>query len=83
MDIKIAIADTDIKNLSEKQYDAYVAELRARVKEIYPESNLVIAHYGDITHSTADGFHNNDKVQIIIHELQQDVFLHGYWLKQS
>ena len=81
MDIKISIADTDIKELSEKQCDAYISELRARVKEVYPESNLIIAHYGDVTHSAVDGFHDNDKVRIVIHELQQDVFLHGYWRK--
>ena len=81
MDIKIFIADTEIEKLSKKQYDDYVSELRARVKEIYPESHLVITHYGDVTQSTADGFHDNDKVRIIIHELQQDVFLNGYWRK--
>lgn len=83
MDIKITIADTEIEKLSEKQYDAYASELRARVKEIYPESHLVIAHYGDVTHSTADGFHDNDEVRIVVHELQQDVSLHGYWRKES
>jgi len=81
MDITISLADTDIAKLSEQQYDAYVSELRARVKEIYPESHLVITHYGDVTHSTVDGFHDNEKVRIIIHELQQDVSLHGYWRK--
>jgi inorganic pyrophosphatase len=83
MDIKITIADTEIEKLSEKQYEAYASELRARVKEIYPESHLVIAHYGDVTHSTADGFHDNDEVRIVVHELQQDVSLHGYWRKES
>lgn len=83
MDIKILIADTEIEKLSEKQYDAYVSELRARVKEVYPESHLVIGHCGDVTYSTASGFHDNDKVQVIIHELQQDVALHGYWLKEA
>lgn len=81
MDITISLADTDITQLSEQQYDAYVSELRARVKEIYPESNLVITHYGDVTHSVVDGFHDNEKVRIVIHELQQDVALHGYWRK--
>lgn len=81
MDITISLADTDIAELSEQQYDAYASELRARVKEVYPESHLVITHYGDVTHSVADGFHDNEKVRIVIHELQQDVFLHGYWRK--
>lgn len=81
MDITINLADTDIANLSEQQYDAYASELRARVKEIYPESHLVITHYGDVTHSVVDGFHDNEKVRIVIHELQQDVFLKGYWRK--
>jgi len=83
MDIKITLADTVIAKLSEKQYDAYTSELRARVKEIYPESHLVITHYGDVTHYIVDGFHDNEKVRIVVHELQQDVALHGYWLKQS
>lgn len=81
MDITISLADADITKLSEQQYDAYVSELRTRVKEIYPESHLVITHYGDVTHSVVDGFHDNEKVRIIIHELQQDVALHGYWRK--
>lgn len=81
MDIKITIADTDIEKFSEAQYDAYASELEARVKEIYPESNLVVTHYGDVTHSAVDGFHDNEKVRIVIHELQQDVFAHGYWRK--
>lgn len=81
MDITISLADTDIAQLSEQQYDAYVSELRARVKEVYPESHLIIAHCGDVTHSVVDGFHDNEKVRIVIHELQQDVALHGYWRK--
>lgn len=81
MDIKISIADTSFANFTEKQYDDYASELRSRVKEVYPESHLVIAHYGDATHSTAEGFHDNDKVRILVHELEQDVFLHGYWRK--
>ncbi len=81
MDITISLADTDIAKLSEQQYEAYTSELRARVKEIYPESHLVITHYGDVTHSVVDGFHDNEQVQIIIHELQQDVALQGYWRK--
>ncbi|MCS3434332.1 DinI family protein [Klebsiella sp. BIGb0407] len=81
MDITINLADTDITKLSEQQYDAYASELRARVKEIYPESHLIITHYGDVTHSVVDGFHDNEKVRIVIHELQQDVFSKGYWRK--
>jgi len=83
MDIKISLADTDVEKLSEKQYDAYATELRARVKEVYPESHLLITHYGDVTSLTIDGFHDNDNVRIIVHELQQDVFLHGYWRKEQ
>ncbi|WP_300005780.1 penicillin-binding protein [uncultured Cedecea sp.] len=81
MHITITIADTDIEKFSEKQYDAYASELEARVKEIYPESNVIVTHYDGVTHSTVDGFHDNEKVRIVIHELQQDVFLHGYWRK--
>ena len=81
MDITIRLAETDIAQLSEQKYDAYVSELRARVKEVYPESHLIIAHSGDVTHSVVDGFHDNEKVRIVIHELQQDVALHGYWRK--
>lgn len=79
MDIKITIADSDIANLSTKQYDAFVSELRARVWEVYPESNLVIAHVGDVTAFTVDGFHDNHAVRVVVHELQQDVYLHGHW----
>ncbi|AIJ09295.1 MULTISPECIES: DinI-like family protein [Edwardsiella] len=79
MDIKISIADTSIAHLSATEYDAYVAELGARVKEVYPESSLLIVHDGDETTFTAEGFHDNEEVRIVLHELQQDVQQHGHW----
>lgn len=83
MDIKISIADASIAPLSQQQYQAYIAELEARVKEVYPESQVLIVHDCGETSFSASGFHDNDEVRIVVHELQQDVRQNGHWRKQS
>ncbi|CQJ54390.1 DinI-like family protein [Yersinia rohdei] len=81
MNIKISISDADKNALSVEKYDAYVAELSARVEEIYPESELLIVNDCDVTSCTVSGFHDNETVHQVVHELQLDVAQNGYWRK--
>ncbi|MBS0895478.1 DinI-like family protein [Tatumella sp. JGM130] len=81
MEIKISIAGTDIATLSGQQYEAFTSELRVRVHEVYPQSQLLILREGDETRCIADGFHQNEHVSVVVNELLQDVLLHGYWRK--
>lgn len=82
MNIEINISNQEIKNLSEKSHEEYVSELRARIEEIYPESNVLILNYdGEVTLCNAEGFHDNNTVYFVVHEIQKDVFSNGYWRK--
>lgn len=83
MEINIKISDDSIAQLSAKNYDAFSAELKARVLEVYPGSHLLITHdSGPTTFSTA-GFHDDNEAHIVLHELVEDVLKQGYWLKNK
>lgn len=78
MKITIKISDDAV---SEKLYDAFSAELRARVLEVYPGSNLHIIHDSGATTFETSGFHNDNEAHVVLHELVEDVLHHGYWSK--
>lgn len=83
MEIKIKVADDSVQNLTQPAYDAYIAELTARVKEVYPSSNLLITHDVGPTIFTTHGFHDDDEARIVLHEILEDVHQHGHWLKNK
>ncbi len=44
MEITIKLSDDSTSQLSEKSYQAFTDELKARVLEVYPGSYLLITH---------------------------------------
>lgn len=81
MEIHIKVSDDLVSTLSEKSYDAFTSELHARVLEVYPGSNLFITHDSGATTFNTKGFHDDKEAHIVLHELVEDVFRHGHWLK--
>lgn len=76
MKITITISDGTVPA---KNYDAFSDELRARVLEVYPGSDLYIIHDSGATTFETSGFHNDKEVHIVLHELVEDVLHHGHW----
>ncbi|EPL9568463.1 penicillin-binding protein [Providencia rettgeri] len=83
MEINIKVSDDSIEQLPAKTYDTFCAELKARVLEVYPSSNLLITHDSGPTTFTTKGFHNDNEAHIVLHELVEDVLKHGHWLKNQ
>ncbi|BBG59129.1 MULTISPECIES: DinI-like family protein [Providencia] len=81
MDINIKVSDDAVAKLSEKSHEAFVAELHARILEVYPGSNLKITHDMGPTTFNTSGFHDDKEAHIVLHELVEDVLHHGHWLK--
>ena len=81
MDINIKISDDSVSKLTENSYADFIAELRARVLEVYPNSNLNITHDCGPTTFTTSGFHDEQNAHIVLHELVEDILNHGYWSK--
>lgn len=82
MEINIKLSDDPLSQLSEKSYDAFIAELKARVLEVYPGSYLLITHDNGPTTFQTKGFHDDNEAHIVLHELVEDVLKHAHWLKQ-
>ncbi|APC12163.1 DinI family protein [Providencia rettgeri] len=82
MEITIKLSDDSTSQLSEKSYQAFTDELKARVLEVYPGSYLLITHDSGPTTFQTNGFHDDNKVHIVLHELVEDVLKHGHWLQQ-
>lgn len=78
MKITIKISDDAV---SQSLYDAFASELRARVLEVYPGSNLYIIHDTGATTFETSGFHDDKEAHIVLHELVEDVLHHGHWSK--
>lgn len=81
MEINIKLSDEPVSQLTDKSYEALISELRARVLEVYPGSNLIITHDNGPTTFQTKGFHDDNEAHIVLHELVEDVLKHGYWLK--
>ncbi|HBO22833.1 MULTISPECIES: penicillin-binding protein [unclassified Providencia] len=81
MEINIKVSDDSVSKLTEKAYDLFTAELKARVLEVYPSSNLKVTHDCGPTTFTTSGFHDDKEAHIVLHELVEDVLKHGYWSK--
>ena len=80
MFIEIEISNEEIKNIPQKKYDEYTSELRSRIGEVHPDSKIfILTSDNDVALCTVDGFHDNNSVHLITHEIQKDVFNHGYW----
>lgn len=78
MKITIKISDDTV---SQKSYDAFTSELRARVLEVYPGSDLYIIHDSGATTFETSGFHDDKEAHVVLHELVEDVLKHGHWSK--
>ncbi len=83
MEINIKLSDDSVSKLVEKTYDTFIAELKARILEVYPGSNLCITHDSGPTTFETHGFHDEKESHIVLHELVEDVLKHGYWLKDK
>ncbi|MEX0424396.1 DinI-like family protein [Providencia rettgeri] len=82
MEINIKLSDDPLSQLPEKSYESFIAELKARVLEVYPGSYLLITHDDGPTTFQTKGFHDDNEAHIVLHELVEDVLKHGHWLKQ-
>lgn len=84
MNIEVKVDKNLFNNLSEKSREAFLAELQARVHEIYPASHLtVISGLNDKTEIATSDFFNDIEAKVTVQEVVDDVSLHGYWRNQG
>lgn len=78
MKITIKISDNAV---TENAYNDFSAELKARVLEVYPGSDLLIIHDSGATTFETSGFHDDKEAHVVLYELVEDVLHHGHWNK--